>query len=164
MTALRAGDLSELLARKGEALPAARRKGPASWLDEDGGISGYADTDQRHGDAPLEDSMIAPTDLVNLITPVRRRSMRLLSTPQVDCVKADRPRKLFGGESSGAPRFQQAVGEEAETQPMRSRRQMTVRLSIEAFGRLKAHVDAEDITYQKALSDAVSDYLERVAE
>jgi|GEM_PF-2535013 len=188
MTAVRAGELSELLARKGEALPAARRRGPTSWLDEDSGISEYDDYAQRYNDAPLEDAMIMSTDLANLIRPARAQPKRSLPACQAPLdepkkqhrvdplalllneldgenpAETDRSRKLFGVGSHGVSRFQQAVGQAAEVQSMRLRRQMTLRLSMKVFERLKDHVETEDITYQKALSEAVSTYLDEVAE
>lgn len=171
--------LSSLLARKGEALPAARRSGPDSWFDDDEPIAGAV---RRPKGAPIDDETVEAADLVALITPMSLRAAEkpvqsgAQSSPRPQALKlekndtqsmAEKPRqRLFGGGPTGPDGFCPVVRKEDSdaSEPIVLRRQMTLRLPMTMFQRLKDYVDGEDITYQRALSEAVEEYLESIVE
>jgi len=148
--------LSSLLARKGEALPAARRNGPESWFGDSDDVFGGANAPRRLKGAPIDDETVEAADLVALIAPMSLRASekpaQSAADPDLPALKQEKKnfdpiakepqRRLLGGGPAGPGGFFPVVRQEDDgaSEASAPRRQMTLRLPMEMFKRLKDYV------------------------
>ena len=148
----RAAPLAALLARKGEAVPIPAGAGPLSPI--------APQTEETRAGLSSGNGGRPAHDLVRLIA--RRPDAARVGSAEANDWALQYP--IFGAETqpaTSAPSAAPAAANAQRTAPRR--RQLTVRLDLVDFVRLRDFVEATDVTYQSVLSRATLDYIARAA-